>query len=158
HDKIREAAFEHVGEADRPGLHLRAAEAIERLSADPDPFQLASHYRSGGRADKAYQYAHLAGTRALEAGAFRDARVHLQTALAIPEAQSGALPELDAHERGHLRRLLGEALVVSGELKQGIDTLHRACQELGLPVPARTRAGWIALSLREVVRWALAAG
>ena len=158
HDKIREGAFEQVAEADRPAIHLRAAQAIERLSSDPDPFQLASLYRLAGRADKAYQYAHLAGTRALEAGAFRDARVHLQTALAIAESQSGALPEMQGHERGHLRRLLGEALIASGDLRQGIDTLHRACEELGLPAPARTRAGWLALTLREVLRWALAAG
>jgi serine/threonine protein kinase len=158
HDKIREAAFENVPEADRPAIRLRAAQALERLSADPDPFQLASLYRSAGRADKAYQYAHLAATRALEAGAFRDARVHLQTALAIAEAQSGALPELDRRARGHLRRLLGEALIISGDLRPGIDMLHRACEELDLPVPARSPAGWLALTLREALHWALAAG
>ena len=158
HDKIREAAFDYIAEADRAALHRDAAEALERLSADPDAFQLASLYRTAGRADKAFAYARLAGRRAIEAGAFRDARVHLQVALSIAEAQSGALPGLDAQERGQLRRLLGEALVVSGELKQGIDTLHRACEELGLPVPARTRAGWIVLTLREMLRWILAAG
>jgi eukaryotic-like serine/threonine-protein kinase len=157
HDKIREAALEQIAEADRPALELQAADAIERTSEDPDPFQLASLYRSGGRADKAYRYAQVAATRALEAGAFREARVHLQTALAIAESQSGAVPELEQGQRGRLRLQLGEALVVSGDLQQGIDTLHRACEELGLPAPARTRIGWVALALREIVRWALAA-
>ena len=157
HDKIREGALEQIADADRPALQLRAAEAVERMSEDPDPFELASLYRSAGRADKAYRFAQLAATRALEAGAFREARIHLQTALGIAESQSGAVPELEQGQRGRLRLQLGEALVISGDLQQGIDTLHRACQELGLPVPAVTRIGWVALACREILRWWLAA-
>jgi eukaryotic-like serine/threonine-protein kinase len=158
HDKVRESAFEQLPEVERPAIHLRAAEALERLSADPDPFQLALHYRNAGRADKAYLYAYMAGRRALEAGAFLEARAHLQSALTIAETQSGALPEVATQEQAHLRRLLGEALVVSGELGQGIDHLRRACEDLGIPAPARTRSAWILMAMRELIRWALAAG
>jgi hypothetical protein len=158
HDKLREAAFDDIAEPDRAATHLRAAQALERLSPDADPFQLASLYRAAGRSQKAYEFSVLAGERALHAGAFREARTHLQMALAISEAHSGALPELGSQERGRLRRVLGEALVVSGDLTQGIHMLYHACQELGLPTPARTRVGWFILTLREVLRWILAVG
>jgi len=156
HGKLREAAFESLPFEERPRVHLRAAEAIEGLPGEPDPFELAHHYRRAERPMKAFQYAYLAGRRALSAGAFREARDHLAAALEVAESYRGDAAELDAPaERAHLRRLLGEAQVVCGDHAAGIDSLRRACQEFAVPAAPRRRLAWIWLALTECVRLVL---
>ena len=140
HDKIREATFDHFDAPARRRIHLRAARALE-ASTDGDesplePFQLAYHYRCAGHTQKAFSYARAAGERAMAAGAFRETCEHLGGALKVLEADPDVLIGLDvARERARLQRLLGEARVVSGQLRDGIDTLRQACNGMGVRRP-----------------------
>ena len=153
HDKLREAALELLPEEARAATHRRAARALEGCSPDPDPFKLAYLYRAAGEPEKAFAYTYLAGRQAVAAGAFREAREHLGAALSLGEGDDGLRAALEGRgELAPLRRLLGEAQLVSGQPFEGIESLRRACQALGVPGPARGRGGWLALAVGELAR------
>jgi eukaryotic-like serine/threonine-protein kinase len=152
HDKIREAAFEALPADERTATHLRAGEALE-AHGHADPFELSHHFRCGARPAKAFHYSCLAGQRARAAGAFRQASVHLGSALELADTHAAVLVEIgDPERRADLQRHLAEALVASGQYERGIESFRRTCAQLALPVPPRRALAWAAAGLGECLR------
>ncbi|MGH7756158.1 MAG: hypothetical protein ACREM8_07730, partial [Vulcanimicrobiaceae bacterium] len=86
HQLVQEFAYAQVSESDRAHRHLRVARAVEALYADALPelaTELAHHYRSAGRAERAVAYFIQAARRALELYANEDAVEHADQALAL---------------------------------------------------------------------------
>jgi ABC-type oligopeptide transport system substrate-binding subunit/type II secretory pathway predicted ATPase ExeA len=78
----------------RQRLHLRAAQAIERIRADrleEWAAQLGWHYAQAGEREKAIEYLLQAGDRARRAYAYQDAIEHYRQALAFLKDRSGHL-------------------------------------------------------------------
>src|SRR4029079_15649634 len=92
-------------------LHRRAAEAIEAAAARNDPTDhpvaaLAHHWFVAGDTEKASSYLRIAGRRALDAGAYGDAHLHLTKALELDDARGGKVGTV---QRSHWRRMLAVA-------------------------------------------------
>jgi predicted ATPase len=106
HELTRQTLLSGVTALRRQRLHLRAAEAIERMhrgATDVHLAELAGHYRAaGGAADpaKVVEYSTRAGDRALDIGAYAESIRYFGDAIAAldePRRQSandGALADL----------------------------------------------------------------
>lgn len=111
HALIRETLYDSVSQPRRQRLHLRVAEAIERAEAGnlaPYLAELAAHFRLAGPlagADKAIDYALLAGEAAQVVFAHEDAARQWEAGLALMDAQHVA-PERRAELLGRLSDLL----------------------------------------------------
>ncbi|HVC31805.1 MAG TPA: hypothetical protein VND24_11505, partial [Steroidobacteraceae bacterium] len=128
HPLIREVLYDELSVPRRQQLHLRAAEAIERISArDPTAHltALALHYRLAGAwadPEKSIQYAVQAGEAAAAAFAWEDAVAQWQTALRLLKRHGGG-PE----RRAALCERLGALMLASRlDLLQGIGYLEEA--------------------------------
>lgn len=98
HDLVREAVAGSVPPSRLPGMHLRIADALERVEAPgrAPVEQLAHHlWAAGPLADPARTAAALvrAGRRAADKSAFEAAEQHLERAVQL--ARSAGLPELE---------------------------------------------------------------
>ncbi|HEX2274897.1 MAG TPA: AAA family ATPase, partial [Acidimicrobiales bacterium] len=130
HDLLREAIYDQIPPASRPAMHLRVAEALERLPAedlDLRVAELADHFfeaaRGGsGSADKARQYCVLAGDAATRALAFEEAAGQYGRALQVLELSAG----LDEHVRCELLLRLGQAKLRLRELLEAREIHWRA--------------------------------
>ena len=107
HDRLREAAYASIPEAERPALHRRAAEELERRGVAPgEAGALAWHFARAGDRPRAARYFTLAGDHARAAWAAREAVEHYQNAiehLAAAGAPGDEVPRLrervaDLHE------------------------------------------------------------
>lgn len=112
HELIRQTILSDVSAARRQRLHLRAAEAIERLYVPTDEHaaDLVHHLREAGAAadpQKTGRYLAIAGERALSVTAFEDALRFYEGALALhPEADRRGHADL-LYKRGLALRSLG---------------------------------------------------
>ncbi len=127
HELIRQTLVSGVSLPRRQRLHLRVAEAIERVYAadlEPHAADLAYHFHQAGSAadpEKTVRYLTLAGERALAAGAFEEALRHYENA--IPLQPSGELRGLAGlfFKRGLARRSLGRWDDALADWRQALD-------------------------------------
>ncbi len=88
HDRVKDAFYEKIPDAEKAGLHLMIAKAIEEAKmAGPDEsvFDLANHYMLAGDKDKTLQYALPAAERAREGYANEEAVKYYNIAIGILE-------------------------------------------------------------------------
>jgi eukaryotic-like serine/threonine-protein kinase len=148
HDKIRETAYDGIDAPVRRHWHARAAEVFARDTADPSLWRrLAYHYQMAGDDAGAFAWAERAGRHAHDAGAYREAREHLEVACAL----APKLPPRAPLEQARLHRMYAEALDGVGEIDASGRQFIEALASLGRPLP-RSRAGWIALLASQALR------
>ena len=151
HELIRQTLLTGLSLPRRQRLHLRVAEAIERVHAkdlDPHIADLAHHlYQAGAAADpeKSATYLTRAGDRAMDGAGFEDA-------LRAYERASGLVAEADARGRAGLDVKLGFALRALNRNEEALAAWRRALDayaELGDGVAAAqvcweigTQLGW----------------
>jgi class 3 adenylate cyclase/tetratricopeptide (TPR) repeat protein len=109
HALVQDAAYQSLLRSRRQQLHAKIAEVLEARFEGVPPEVVARHCTEAGLTDKAVGYWHLAGTRAMELSAYREAIAHLGRAqellLTLP-----ASPERDAREL-ELQLALGAAWI-----------------------------------------------
>jgi len=116
HVLVRDCLYEDLTPPRRLELHLRVAEALEKLhAADPEPHldELAHHFfeaAAGGGAQKAVEYSTRAGDRALRLLAYEDSVAHYERAL-----QALELTPPEARRRCELLLALGLAQDRAGD-------------------------------------------
>ena len=147
HELIRQTLLSGLSLPRRQRLHLRVAEAMERVYArtlEEHATDLAHHlYQAGTAADpqKTVHYLALAGERALEAAAFEDALRHYEAAVSLQPADDRKGRADLLFKRGLALRSLGhweealadwrEALTAYEELGD-VEGVGRACHEVSL--------------------------
>ncbi|MEN8162179.1 MAG: hypothetical protein ABFS41_19065, partial [Myxococcota bacterium] len=156
HDKLREVAYSSLTPERRTTLHLEAARVIELRHTDGPDFStfypsLAHHWWQGGDAARAVHYFDLAGSDALERGAYRDAHTSLLRAEEIDPRAREAGAALRAARR---ERLLCVASFGIADLAGCIQHGREALLRLGRPLP-RAPAEWWLSAGRELARRAL---
>jgi predicted ATPase len=139
HALTQEVAYNAVLLERRRGLHERAAQAIEELSAErlPEHYNtLAHHYSRSGNIPKAVDYLQRAGHQAVERSAYVEAVNSLTTALDLLTT----LPE--SHERSQqelvVQMTLGMALrFIKGssapEVERFYTRVQALCEQVGEP-------------------------
>jgi DNA-binding SARP family transcriptional activator/predicted ATPase/class 3 adenylate cyclase len=102
HVLTQETVYRNILRRHRQGSHVRVAEAIEALypeNLEEYYEQLAYHYEEGGNAEKAIEYLHKAGSKALYSSANEAAIAHLTRGLellkTLPETPERIQQELD---------------------------------------------------------------
>jgi DNA-binding CsgD family transcriptional regulator len=128
HELTRQTILAGLSQPRQQRLHLRVAEAMERIHAgnlEPHVAALAVHFRQAGPltdAEKAIDYSVRAGEAAADAFAYTEAITHWQAALERMEEREAA-PERQAE----LLMGLGVLTYVSGvDYAKGIEYLERA--------------------------------
>jgi tetratricopeptide (TPR) repeat protein len=154
HDKLRDGLLSEMPEGERPVLHRRVAEAIERVYPN-EPEQagaLAFHWAKAGDTEKEARYMLLAGQQALASGAYQKALSFLERALELEEQAEAAdkpMPEL-----AQLRRQLGETCYGLGDYARARELLY---ESLKLSMVSGDMAG-LARSMNILGNIALAFG
>jgi class 3 adenylate cyclase/tetratricopeptide (TPR) repeat protein len=147
HELIRQTLLSGLSLPRRQRMHLRVAEAMERVygrALEEHAADLAHHlYQAGTAADpqKTVHYLSLAGDRALAAAAFEDALRHYEAAVSLQPADERPGRADLLYKRGLARRSLGrweealadwrEVLTVYEELGD-VEGVGRACHEVSL--------------------------
>ncbi|MBI2568924.1 MAG: protein kinase [Candidatus Schekmanbacteria bacterium] len=149
HDRIREVVYGRIDKGRRPDLHRIVAESIEaRYGSELDAYltELAQHWRTADRPDKALVYLERAGERALSASANEEATRLFRTALELTDG-SGQAPRAAAspYRRACWQRRLGDALSLAGRHRESRQHLVEAFAVLGRPLP--TTPGRVAVRL-----------
>jgi len=110
HDKIREAIYNQIPEAEKKKIHLRIGEHLEAISGEEEGqavFDLAHHFLQSGDRSRALAYLIRAGDRAQLQNAHREAVHHYEEALGMVERGEKRFVYL--HEQlGDLYNILGE--------------------------------------------------
>jgi class 3 adenylate cyclase/tetratricopeptide (TPR) repeat protein len=155
HELIRQTLVSGLSLPRRQRLHLRVAEAMERVYAtalEEHAADLAHHfYQAGGAADpqKTVHYLALAGERALEAAAFEDALRLYDSALSLQ-------PTDDRRGRADLLRKRGLALRSLGRWEEALADWREALavyEELGDAEAVGRVCHAVALQLTWGARW-----
>ena len=172
HDRVREVLFDRLDEDLRRDWHRRIGLTLE-ATPDTDPELLVLHWRAAGDLERAAHYAEGAAARAVSLLAFEraatllsqaiegttnevDARRRLQRnlgdALAAAgrgleaaqsyEAASAGAPAADELE---LTRLAAAQYLRSGHIEQGLKTLARVLEQMGLKVAGTRRSALASL-------------
>ena len=147
HFLTQEVAYESLLQEKRRALHARILQAIEQLAADrlaTEVEHLAHHAFRGEVWDKAVTYLRLAGSRALERSASRDAAAFFEQALdALGRlAESRQTMELGIDIRLDLR----QALVALADRQRIFDHMQKA-ETLARALGDERRLSWIAYAL-----------
>ena len=161
HDKLREGVLEALAPALRPGLHERAARAIEVVAerthtlAPAQIAALAYHWGMAGDVEREAHYTILAGEQADRVSAYQEAIAHFKRALALlpPDegARRAALTEklgrvyarLNRHDEA--LRLLNESLTLAGAAgdravaARALACLGNVARARGMPADAIAR-------------------
>jgi class 3 adenylate cyclase/predicted ATPase len=116
HALVQDAAYESLLKRKRQQLHLRIAEALERIApnrGEAEPELLAHHYTEAGRTEPAIRYWRRAGERAAQRSANVEAMAHFRKAL---DLLAGLPPsvERDAQELDLLLSLAGALIIAEG--------------------------------------------
>lgn len=151
HDKLREAVLEDLQSEIRAYLHGKVAEALEQTygAALDQVAPLAYHWGLAGDEEKERAYAEQAGDFALAHGAYQDAAMFLERALALRGPQAGSPLEI-----ARLERQLGQACYGLGQLIEARQHLRKAVAALGWPVPSsqlRLALGMLRQVIRQVI-------
>lgn len=109
HALVRDVAYETLSYGLRERMHEQVAAFFEASAENPGVELLAFHYARTANTAKEGHYRRLAAERAIRAGAFADAREHLDRALEILAAQDQTPTTLA--EELELQLLRGTALV-----------------------------------------------
>ena len=101
HALVQDAAYQSLLKSRRQRLHSEIADVLERGSLAVAPEVLARHLTEAARTDEAVAYWHLAGRRAIELSASREAAGHYDRALALlrslPQTPERNRTQLDLH-------------------------------------------------------------
>ena len=92
HALVRDALYQSLLTEPRTALHYRIAQEIERRSGNrliEVAEALAHHYSQTDRADKAFTYSSMAGSRSLSVYSLEEAETHFSAAIALVEEHSG---------------------------------------------------------------------
>jgi len=138
HLLMRDAAYEMQLHSYLQKLHALAGEAIEQVyEADLEPHyaDLAYHWGKAGDAAREFNYAKLAGERAMAQFANQEALDHFHHALASAE---GLPPEEISERRQEIHLALGELLTTIGQYDHVSEHLEKA---LALAVERDDREG-----------------
>ena len=164
HTRIREAIAEAMGAAQKTRYHSSLALALE-ASERTDPETLAIHFREAGDQEREARYTVAAAEAAYEALAFSHAarlyrhalefsayspvpRRELLIRLGDSLTNSGhgaeaAPPYLEAvkgaktaEEAVELRRRAAEQQLLSGHIKEGLETFQQVLKSIGMSMPA----------------------
>jgi DNA-binding SARP family transcriptional activator len=152
HHRVLEAARPAILPR-RAFLHRRVAEAIEERYVDdlePHLGALVDHYQRAGAWERAVTYLRRTGDLARRRGAYREALVSYETALAA----ASHLPKVRATQEQEVDLRLGMryALVPLGQVMRVIQCLEPA-RQLAETLEARARLAWTELFLSEAWRW-----
>jgi len=152
HHRVLEAARPAIRPR-RAFLHRRVAEAIEkRYVGDLEPHlgALADHYQRAGVWERAVTHLQRTGDLARRRGAYREALVSYETALAaashLPRVRATLEQEVD------LRLGMRYALVPLGQVTRVIQCLEPA-KQVAETLGDRARLAWAELFLSEGWRW-----
>jgi DNA-binding SARP family transcriptional activator len=132
HDKIREVAYAALSPALRRHHHLRAARALEMLSArDPGPVsgQIAGHYEAAGATSEAVKWYDRAAGAAQQLHASHEAIRLLGRALELLRTLP-ATPNRDAHELKLLTALPGPVAAAEGFASSRLAGIRERSHEL----------------------------
>ena len=152
HEKLRDHAYDAIAPERRRDLHLRVACALEEGESRAAAHLLAFHFHAGGRPERAFPYATLAGRQARTAGALHDAHDQLTKALRLEaEASGGERPAPAPLERARLRRMLGEARAGIGDLAGSELILREAYAIVRRRNLPRSTAAWTPLLLGQLL-------
>jgi tetratricopeptide (TPR) repeat protein len=155
HELIRQTVLAELSAPRRRRLHLRAAEALERVhgsTLEPQAAAIANHLlQAGGAADRkrTFHYLCLAGRWALETAAFEEALTHLEAAASRIDAATPG-------ERADLLSRLGTARRTNGQWIEAIETWKEAVdayETLGDAEAAGRISADAAYSLAWASRW-----
>jgi len=130
HALVQDAAYQSLLRSRRQQLHAKIGEVLEQRFDDAPPEIVARHCTEAGLTDKAVGYWHLAGKRASELSAYREAIAHLGRAqellLTLPASPARDARELDlqlalgaawipakAYSADEVRRAYGSAVELS---------------------------------------------
>ena len=86
HALVRDALYQSLLTEPRKALHLKIAEEVERRSGNrltEVAEVLAQHYSQSDRAEKAFAYLSMAGTKSLSVYSLDEATIHFSAALAL---------------------------------------------------------------------------
>jgi DNA-binding SARP family transcriptional activator len=139
HVLIRQTLYDEVSNARRVTVHRRLGEALERVHAanlEPVLAELAYHFylaASLGDAQRAIEYATLAGAQAMDRVAWEDAVGHFERAQGLLETHA---PD-DERRRCELLLSLGEAQKNAGDTVEARETFERAAAVAGHIADAR---------------------
>ncbi|MBU8896652.1 serine/threonine-protein kinase PknK [Corallococcus sp. H22C18031201] len=148
HDKLRERVLEDLPREERPGLHRRAAMALECAHPEGSEWTaaLAHHWGAAGDLAREALYSQRAGEEALKVGACREALPFLARAGECVALLHGS----DATRLGLVEALQAEARFQLGEMEAFRAHAERALRHFGWPVPS-SRVGWGLSTLGQVV-------
>ena len=137
HDLIKESIYESILLEQRKRLHRRVGEAIERVF--PHHLErfyglLAYHYAQASDWGKAHEYLLKTGDQAGRMAADAEALAHYKKAVAAYDRMFGK--SWDPVQRAVLERKMGEALFRRGEYRHALESIRKALELLGDPVPA----------------------
>jgi class 3 adenylate cyclase/tetratricopeptide (TPR) repeat protein len=155
HELIRQTLLSGLSLPRRQRLHLRVAEAMERVYAralEEHAADLAHHlYQAGTAADpqKTVHYLVLAGERALEAAAFEDALRHYETAVSLQPGDDRRGRADLLFKRGLARRSLGRWEEALTDWREALN----AYEELGDAEAVGRVSSDITLQLLWGARW-----
>jgi DNA-binding SARP family transcriptional activator len=132
HILVRDALYEELSPPRRMRLHRSVAEALEALYArNPEPHlaEVAHHYLEAGTAlaDKAIEYARLAGDRAASQHGYEEAARHYASALRVLDATGSG----DADMACELLLSFGEVQSRAGSGQEAKRALLRAATLAG---------------------------
>lgn len=126
HDKLRERIINALTPEQSKRLHQRAAEGIEAAyawSLDDQAAMLAYHWSFTGNTEKEFNYSTIAGEKASDVSAYRDAKHYLERALVLAE-------NFDKHEllaeKANAQVKLADVYQALGMYEQAIAQLDAA--------------------------------
>lgn len=147
HDKLREGVLAQLSPNERSALHEQAAQGIEKVYGDAQAGLLAYHWDEAGQEARAAEYWVMAGTAALQAGAYESAVKSVSRAAEIAD-KMGA----DSQERVRLAGLLSEAYYGAGDLTRSLEQIQAAIGWLDAPFPAPKTPAYTRFMLRQTIQ------
>jgi tetratricopeptide (TPR) repeat protein len=149
HELIRQTLVSGLSLPRRQRLHLRVAEAMERVYAQEHAADLAHHLHQAGAAadpEKTVRYLTLAGEQALGTAAFEDALRHYEDALSLQPAEERKARADLLYKRGSALRGLGRWEEAISDWRQALD----AYEELG----EAEAVGRVCIEMSWLLAWA----